>query len=54
MESLIRDLYRERKVEMIYDDSYGTWTDDDQVSMVAESLSAHETDEGDSQGNGES
>lgn len=54
VETLIRQLYRERKVGLIYDDSYGTWTDEDQVSMVAESFSAHDTDEGAPQRDGES
>lgn len=46
VEALIRHLYRERKVALIYDDSYGTWTDEDQTSVVAETFSSFDADEG--------
>lgn len=36
IERAIRRLYRERQERILYDDAYGTWTEDDQVSVVAE------------------
>lgn len=36
IERVIRDLYRERHETIIYDDDYGIWTEQDQVSVAAE------------------
>ncbi len=36
IERVIRDLYRARHETIIYDDSYGIWTEQDQVSMAVE------------------
>ena len=33
---VIRDLYRARHETIIYDDRYGIWTEQDQVSMAVE------------------
>ena len=36
IERIIRDLYRARHETIIYDDDYGVWTEQDQVSVAAE------------------
>ena len=36
IERVIRDLYRARHETIIYDDDYGIWTEQDQVSTAAE------------------
>ncbi len=36
IERVIRDLYRARHETIIYDDGYGIWTEQDQVSAAAE------------------
>jgi len=36
VEQSLHQLYRERKAGIIYDDSYGVWTEDDQVTVAAE------------------
>jgi hypothetical protein len=38
LETAIRQLYRERKVPLIYDDSYGAWSEEDQLSAAAQTL----------------
>ncbi len=38
IERVIRDLYRDRHETIIYDDDYGIWTEQDQVSVAAEVL----------------
>ena len=45
IERVIRDLYRDRHETIIYDDSYGTWTEQDQVSMAAEIFQLFEKEE---------
>ena len=39
VEAALHRLQRERGVGIIYDDAYGLWTEDDQVSLAAESWS---------------
>ena len=36
IERIIRDLYRARHETIIYDDDYGIWTEQDQISVAAE------------------
>jgi hypothetical protein len=36
IERVIHDLYRARYEHIIYDDNYGIWTEQDQVSAAAE------------------
>ena len=36
IERVIRDLYRARHETIIYDDDYGIWTEQDQISTAAE------------------
>ena len=36
IERVIHDLYRARHETIIYDDNYGIWTEQDQVSTAAE------------------
>ena len=36
IDSAVRDQFRARKVGLLYDDSYGVWTEDDQTSAAAE------------------
>ena len=45
IERVIRDLYRERHETIIYDDDYGIWTEQDQVSVAAEVFQMFEKDE---------
>ena len=45
IEQVIRDLYRARHEMIIYDDDYGIWTEQDQVSVAAEVLQLFEKDE---------
>lgn len=45
IERVIRDLYRERHETIIYDDDYGIWTEQDQVSVAAEIFQLFEKEE---------
>lgn len=45
IERVIRDLYRARHEHIIYDDDYGIWTEQDQVSVAAEVFRMFEKDE---------
>ena len=45
IERVIRDLYRTRHETIIYDDDYGIWTEQDQVSTAAEVFQLFEKDE---------
>ena len=36
VEETVRQLYRQRKAGIIFDDSYGLWTEADQASAAAE------------------
>ena len=36
VEETVRQLYRKRKVGIIFDDAYGLWTEADQASAAAE------------------
>ena len=38
VEEAVRQLYRERKAGIIFDDAYGLWTEADQASAAAEAL----------------
>jgi glutamine synthetase adenylyltransferase len=49
VEETLRQLYRERKAGIIFDDAYGLWTEADQTSAAAEvfqMLDHEETDHG--------
>ena len=45
IEGIIRDLYRARHETIIYDDDYGIWTEQDQVSVAAEVFQLFEKEE---------
>ena len=45
IERIIRDLYRARYETIIYDDDYGIWTEQDQVSTAAEIFQLLEKEE---------
>ncbi|MDA0837529.1 MAG: hypothetical protein O3B01_00795 [Planctomycetota bacterium] len=45
IERSIHDIYRKRHAEIIYDDSHGVWTEDDQVSAAAQVFSVMEAQE---------
>lgn len=45
VERVIRDLYRARHETIIYDDGYGIWTEQDQVSVAAEVFQLFEKEE---------
>ena len=45
IERAIRDLYRARHETIIYDDDYGIWTEQDQISVAAEVFQTFEKDE---------
>ncbi len=45
IERIIRDLYRDRHETIIYDDGYGIWTEQDQVSVAAEVFQLLEREE---------
>ncbi|MDE0638656.1 MAG: hypothetical protein OXI43_22680 [Candidatus Poribacteria bacterium] len=36
IEQAIHNLYRTRDIHIIYDDDYGIWTEQDQISVAAE------------------
>jgi len=38
VEEAVRKLYRERDPRILYDDAYGIWTEDDQVSAAEEAF----------------
>ena len=38
VEESVRKLYRSRNVGINYDDAYGIWTEEDQISAAAEAL----------------
>ena len=38
IEAAVRELYRSRKIGIIYDDAYGVWTEEDQISAAAEAF----------------
>lgn len=39
VEASLREQYRARKIGVIYDDAYGIWTEEDQISAAAEVFS---------------
>ena len=41
----LRDQFRERKIGIFYDDSYGLWTEEDQTSASAEVFSLMDQEE---------
>ena len=45
IERVIRDLYRARRETIIYDDDYGIWTEQDQVSTAVEIFQLFEKEE---------
>ena len=45
IERVIRELYRSRNEIIIYDDSYGIWTEQDQASAAAEVFQQFEEEE---------
>ena len=45
VEKTIHDIYRKRKVNIIYDDAHGVWTEDDQVSAAREVFSLMDAEE---------
>ena len=45
IERIIRDLYRARHETIIYDDDYGIWTEQDQISVAAEVFQRFEKEE---------
>jgi hypothetical protein len=38
LDAALRGQFRARKVGILYDDAYGLWTEDDQMSAAAEAL----------------
>ncbi len=38
IETSVRELYRSRNAGIIYDDAYGVWTEEDQISVAAEAF----------------
>ena len=46
LERSIHQLYRQRNEDIICDDSYGAWTDEDQTSAAAEAFAAMDEQEG--------
>jgi hypothetical protein len=46
VEHAVRNLYRERHVDIIYDDAYGVWTEEDQASAAAEAFVLMDNQEG--------
>jgi len=44
VEAAVHRLQRQRGVGIIYDDAYGLWTEDDQVSVAAEAWKMIEAD----------
>ncbi len=47
VEEAVRQLYRERKAGIIFDDAYGLWTEADQASAAAEVFSMFDKEEAD-------
>jgi len=45
VEVAVRSQYRSRKDGVLYDDSYGTWTEDDQASAAAEAFALMDREE---------
>jgi hypothetical protein len=42
VEEAVHQLYRNRNAGIIYDDTYGVWTEDDQASAAAEAFTLME------------
>jgi hypothetical protein len=38
VDAALRQQFRDRKLGILYDDSYGVWTDEDQASAAAEAF----------------
>jgi hypothetical protein len=47
IEETVRQLYRERKAGIIFDDAYGVWTEADQASAAAEIFKMLDQEEAD-------
>ena len=47
VEEAVRQLYRERKAGIIFDDAYGLWTENDQTSAAAEVFRMFDKEEAD-------
>jgi hypothetical protein len=46
IEEAVRQLYRQRKAGIIFEDTYGLWTEDDQTSAAAEVFRMFDREEG--------
>ena len=42
VESALISIYRQRKTGIIYDDSYGVWTEEDQVAVAGQAFALME------------
>lgn len=45
VEQAVRQLYRQRKAGIIFDDAYGIWTEDDQTSAAADAFQMFDREE---------
>jgi len=45
VDAAVRGQFRTRKVGILYDDAYGIWTEDDQMSAVVEALAVIDGEE---------
>jgi len=45
VERALISIYRQRRTGIIYDDAYGVWTEEDQVSATAQVLALMDADE---------
>lgn len=45
LDAALREQFRARKIGIIYDDSYGVWTEDDQTSAAAQVFDILDSDE---------
>ena len=45
VDAALREQFRERKLGIIFDDSYGLWTEEDQASAAAEAFTLMDKEE---------
>jgi hypothetical protein len=45
VDAALREQFRQRKVGILYDDSYGVWTEEDQVSAAAQAFALMDREE---------
>ena len=45
VDAAVRQQFRARKVGILYDDAYGLWTEEDQVSAAAEAFALMEAEQ---------